>query len=222
MFSSIKSIKIPNTVNEIGYGAFAQCKKLSYCELPKNPEFRFIPSILFLNSGLVRITIPSSVTHIMGSAFSSCKNLQRVEFEINSNLKIIDQSAFCLCKSIFDICIPKHVTDIREKAFYNAENLTYVTFEEKSELKIIEDDAFSRTSIPFFSIPPSVMYIGSAFCISRKLQSIEIPENSKLHSLHIKICSQFFWEDGVFFLVPKIHKKILKYDSEKRVEEDGL
>lgn len=222
MFSSIKSIKIPNTVNEIGYGAFAQCKKLSYCELPKNPEFRFIPSILFLNSGLVRITIPSSVTHIMGSAFSSCKNLQRVEFEINSNLKIIDQSAFCLCKSIFDICIPKHVTDIREKAFYNAENLTYVTFEEKSELKIIEDDAFSGTSIPFFSIPPSVMYIGSAFCISRKLQSIEIPENSKLHSLHIKICSQFFWEDGVFFLVPKIHKKILKYDSEKRVEEDGL
>ena len=182
----------------------------------------FIPSILFLNSGLVRITIPSSVTHIMGSAFSSCKNLHRVEFEINSNLKIIDQSAFCLCKSIFDICIPNHVTDIREKAFFNAENLTYVTFEEKSELKIIEDDAFRGTSIPFFSIPPSVMYIGSAFCICRKLQSIEIPENSKLHSFNKKNCSQFFREDGVFFFVPKIHKKILKYDSEKQVEEDGL
>ena len=56
-FNKIKTVTIPNTVEEISIGAFAFCK------------------------GLVSVTIPQSVTRIEYNAFEECNNLKTVYYE---------------------------------------------------------------------------------------------------------------------------------------------
>ncbi len=87
------SATIPNSVTEIGDGAFSSCINLT------------------------SVTIPNSVTEIGEGAFSGCSSLTTVT--IPNSVTSIASSAFSECSSLTSVTIPNSVTSIGESAFYH-------------------------------------------------------------------------------------------------------
>ena len=88
----IESYIIPNSVVNIGDGAFSRCRSLT------------------------NIVIPNSVTDIGNSAFSNCSSLSNIV--IPDSVTAIGNFAFWGCSSLSNIVIPDSVTAIGDYAFY--------------------------------------------------------------------------------------------------------
>jgi len=100
---SIKSIKLPETLIEIGKEAFSGCENLQKINIPESvttiSKLAFtgcsslrqikLPSKLieisegaFYESGLSEIILPEQLKRIAGSAFAKCENLKKVDMEL--------------------------------------------------------------------------------------------------------------------------------------------
>ena len=76
-------VSIPDSVTNIGDGAFSNCSGLTNVTIPSSVTN--IESSAFYNcSGLTSVTIPDSVTSIKSSAFSGCSGLTSVKFDGNA------------------------------------------------------------------------------------------------------------------------------------------
>ena len=95
-----KNTTIPNSVIEIGGGAFSNCE------------------------GLTSIDIPNSVTYIGDAAFFSCVGLTRIV--IPNSVTYIGEGAFCNCYGLTSIVIPNSEIEIGDDAFYNCLRLADV------------------------------------------------------------------------------------------------
>ena len=157
--SGFTTVKIPETVTEIGKGAFRDCSRLE------------------------SITIPDTVTMIGDSAFENCDNLKNVK--ISENLKKLGIMAFGNCDALTEIEIPKNITTVAYNEFYNpvrgpftgSNSLQTVVFEEGMTWLpgyILAGCSGFTTVI----IPETVTEIGKgAFRDCSRLKSIEIPES---------------------------------------------
>jgi hypothetical protein len=102
-FSSLISIKIPESVKSIGSYAFQRC------------------------SSLTSINIPEGVTIIEAYEFEGCSSLKSIN--IPYGVKWIDGSAFAGCSSLKNITIPNSVKIIGRDAFKDCSSLTSITME---------------------------------------------------------------------------------------------
>ncbi len=145
------SYNIPDTVKEIGQGAFCLCK------------------------GLTSVNIPNSVIDIDNSAFDGCESLTSVV--IPNSVNKIGDSAFCDCKNLSSIIIPDSVNIIGNQAFQNCEGLLSVTI--GYSVKTIGYYAFSNCNkLSTIIIPNSVKSIGhNAFNKCQNLAKISIPQS---------------------------------------------
>lgn len=100
--SSVKSVKIPNNINSIGYWAFAYC------------------------SGLTSVTIRNSVTSIGDYAFAYCRGLKSVI--IPNSVTTIGNGAFDGCSHLASVTIGSGVNSISNFAFWNCNILTSITY----------------------------------------------------------------------------------------------
>ena len=100
-------VDVPNSVKNIGAGAFQNCTELRNVSLGNNVET--IGTNAFAGcTALTEITLPESLTTIADGAFSGCTELK-------------------------SIVIPNSVTSIGKNAFEGCENLTTVTIGESVE-----------------------------------------------------------------------------------------
>ena len=116
----IKSIVIPDTVLEIGEGAFYNCSLLENVRLPHNIKAIEASTFSFCES-LKNIKIPNSVLEIGKSAFHSCTSLESIH--LPNNIKIIAPQTFAYCESLKSIVIPNGVTTIDYEAFNYCKSL---------------------------------------------------------------------------------------------------
>lgn len=137
-----------------------------------------------LRSTLKSISIPESVTKIGKLAFQNCGYLETVSLGENSQLQIIDESAFLGCSSLKSFVVPCGVTSIGADAFYNCYNLT-LTFEEGTQIASIGGRAFANcTSFKSFTVPKAITSIEiSTFSGCSRLASITFEEGSVLQSI---------------------------------------
>ena len=176
--SGFTTVKIPETVTEIGKGAFRDCSRLE------------------------SITIPDTVTMIGDSAFENCDNLKNVK--ISENLKKLGMMAFGNCDALTEVKVPKSITTVIYNDFYNpvrgpftgSDSLQTVVFEEGMTWlpAYILSGCSGFTTV---KIPETVTEIGGgAFSDCSRLESIEIPEsvteigshtfsNTKLESIRV-------------------------------------
>lgn len=102
--SNLKSVSIPNSIIEIGDGAFHDCTSLVTLNLP---SIEYIGDMTFSGcTSLTSIDIPSSVKEIGGSAFRGCSSLTHIDLK---NVSTIGSNAF-IGTSISSLVIPKSVT----------------------------------------------------------------------------------------------------------------
>ena len=82
--------------------------------------------------------------------------------------------------NISRISIPSQITHIGDGTFRNSQNLDYVEIKPDSTLVKIMEAAFYNTKIDEFIIPSSVTSIGDYAFNETSIESLDIPEDSKL------------------------------------------
>ena len=99
-FNTVNDIKLPNTINSIGWGAFS-------------------------NTKITSIVIPEGMSVIGSGAFHACYYLSNVS--IPDSIKRIEYAAFGQCKSLSSIIIPEGVTCIGSYVFSSCDSLSEIT-----------------------------------------------------------------------------------------------
>ncbi len=152
-FQYTKSIKLPDSVTEIGNDAFYYCCGLTKITLPKN--LKKLGSMAFMEcKKLKRIEIPEGVTKISGDLFSQCESLEEVV--LSTKTKVIGSSAF-FDANIKEIKLPDTLTKIEYAAFCGCENLREITIPDS--VKTIGERAFDSCGFKSVTIPESVKKI---------------------------------------------------------------
>ena len=172
--SSLSNIVIPDSVTAIGDFAFSDCRSLSNIVIPDSVTA--IGDGAFEGcSSLSNIVIPDSVTAIGKCAFSDCSSLSKIV--IPNSVTSIGDYAFRSCRSLSKIVIPDSVTDIGDYAFSDCSSLSNIVI--PNSVTDIGDFAFSDcSSLSKIVIPNSVTKIGDyAFSGCSSLSNIVIPDS---------------------------------------------
>ncbi len=131
---NLTSVKLPRSVNSIGYGNFLSCYKLTDISVANdNPYFAAVDGVLMNKdySTLIayapgktaaKYVVPATVTAIGSAAFRSCPNLSSVDAQ-NSQLASIGSSAFSNTP-LTEITLPATVTTIGTYAFATCSHLS--------------------------------------------------------------------------------------------------
>lgn len=142
-------LSIPQSVTEIGQGAFKGC------------------------SSLVGITVPGGVKTIADSAFANLGSLEKAV--LSEGINSIGNNAFDGCFSLSEITLPNSLISIGDYAFSHCTSLTDVTLPD-SLISIGNYAFYSCTALKSVTLPPSVTSVGDcAFHSCSALESIYIP-----------------------------------------------
>ncbi len=133
--SKLTSVEIPDTVTEIGDGAFTLCEALNKAVLPKNLEN--ISSNLFCYTAITEIKIPETVNYIWSYAFDGCKGLKTVT--IPGKALAVGNEAFRGCTGLESVYLQEGVERIDSRAFQDCTSLKTLVIPES--VKWIEHDA---------------------------------------------------------------------------------
>ena len=185
--SSLTSVSIPDSVEQIGTNPFAACSALKTISVsPEHLYFATIDGVLFRKADKALIsypagiksstyTIPQGIASIGDYAFDSCTSLTSVS--IPDSVTSIGDCAFGSCTSLTSVSITDSVTSIGDYAFGSCTFLTSVSIPDS--VTSIGDRAFSYCkSLTSVSIPNSVAAIGDyAFSDCPNL-TLTVPRNS--------------------------------------------
>lgn len=166
--AQIKQISIPDTVTEIGEGAFQYCIGLTSFVIP--PLLQKIPQYMLQGcENITAITIPAAVTEIGEDAFG---NTGITSITIPATITTLGMSMLRSCVNLATINIQTNVTEIPDR-FAQESGRTSVTLPDTVET--IGDSAFSssRANLTEITIPASVTSIGDyAFAQNESMTTI--------------------------------------------------
>ncbi|HLN72554.1 MAG TPA: leucine-rich repeat protein [Prolixibacteraceae bacterium] len=167
--SSLKTIKLPLSLTEIGRGAFRSCVGLTSLEIPSSVETIGVDAFIYCIR-LKSINLPPSLTYLGRYAFYSCDRL--VDIDMKATITSINDATFGDCRSLTTLDIPESVTAIEENAFLRCDSLQTIVI--PPFVSKIGPNAFSTCfNLNSVVIPSSVKDIGSgAFYDCTKLQAI--------------------------------------------------
>ena len=118
--TEIISVKIPDSITQIGGFVFDGCVNLKEIKLP--PHLSDMWQYALTRCGIETITIPGSVRTVIPYTFNQCKALKTVTF-CEGTVKICAR-AFKECTALKDVYLPKSLTDIHDLAFEGCSNVT--------------------------------------------------------------------------------------------------
>ena len=97
-YRMLTRISLPDSVTEIGAGAFSGCQSLTTLVIGENTQLRYIGVEAFSSCAFEGIWIPDSVEIIDDYAFWYCSSARNVS--IGANVKYIGQYAFAMMMSV--------------------------------------------------------------------------------------------------------------------------
>lgn len=184
--SSLKTILIPDTVTEIGNGAFMDFYNLEYIYIPESVT-KIDDNAFNGCSQLASISIPYSVKEIGESAFSYCESLQDVS--LTEGLESIGDCAFASDYTLSNITLPLSLSKLSPTAFENCENFTeYITDINNPYFSISDGVLYSKDKTELVSyptgkkgdeyfVPQGTKVIGDYAVSSSNLNSIYVPQS---------------------------------------------
>ena len=178
---NLRSVSLPEGLEEIGMEAFSGCQYLTQITLPSS--LKGVYAGAFQYTGLTSVTIPAGTetrgyvadNGYLPGVFNGCDSLSVITFEdgmteiargwcwgctglkriqFPSTVKSIGFRAFADCGSLTEIVIPEGVETIYYYAFEDCTNLEKVTF--PASLQMVEYGAFMNTGLTSVTIPAGV------------------------------------------------------------------
>ena len=158
------ALMIPNTVKEIGDGAFRGCISFNkHLTLSKNLTKIGKEAFSGCKKLIGTLSIPNTVTEIGDNAFYGCEGLNGY-LKISNKLQRIGNYVFYGCSRLIGgLTIPNSVTEIGERAFQNCTGFNG-TLTLSNKLETIGESAFNGCSgfTGSLTLPNSVTTIGDA------------------------------------------------------------
>ena len=154
-YPRFKEIKIPDSVDTIGSGAFFYCQDLERITLPS--ALQTLSSVTFYGcTALSEVTFPASLKTIESSVFDGCRNLSEVK--LPASLTAIQSSVFhrCSAKTVFyDGSLEQwnHITADNDVLGYSCPSLVMDDY--TAQFIPVEDDP----DHPFPGPPPKTVTI---------------------------------------------------------------
>jgi len=131
----------PNTIAEIGVGAFEGCTFLASVTMTEN--LRIVKNAAFKGcTALNSIIIPSMVTEMGGYAFENCTKLNTIILPM-----FIVEIGYCTfknCANLSNVVLPSSVREIRSEAFSGCSSLISIAL--GAEVKGLGDKVFAGCS----------------------------------------------------------------------------
>lgn len=204
--TTLRNIKLPSVIYEIGKYAFSGCVSLD-CEIPISSSLNYIGEGAFqgcqmLTGSLIipdnitmiysstfndcislngNISIPNSVMQIGNSTFSGCLGLTGF-LNLPENLQSIGDNAFMNCSGLSgNLLIPSSITSIGEGAFSGCSGFTG-NLSIPSNVTRINNSTFSNCSgiTGHLIIPNTIISIGtSAFSGCSSITGLSLPYSVK-------------------------------------------
>lgn len=198
--SAIKTLAMPDTVAEIDYMAFCECKSLtsvlfskklvfvrasafSDCTSLKSADLsadtlQWIELGAFYNcESLEEVTFGTNVERILALAFGECKSLEKII--LPQNLKELGDEAFARCTSATEIFIPKTIEHWGGFAFSETSSVTKISFENGLKTIGSSTGVFSKCQVTELTIPSSVESIcNAAFTELSDLENVYFEGNA--------------------------------------------
>ncbi len=184
--TGLTSVTIPNSVTNIGWGAFDGCTILTkviikdgdytlnfYMTNQANPT-------IFYNCPLTTLQIGRNLSYTNTQGLSPFKNMTTLKtVTFSNNVTTISENVFRGCTGLTSVTIPNSVTSIGSSAFAGCTRLTAIQI--PNSVTSIGGGAFeSCTALTSINIPNSVVSIGTrVFCNCKKMTSITIPNSVK-------------------------------------------
>ena len=155
--SNLRSVRIPNGVEEIGYAAFYHCDELAEVIIPDS--VKEIGAAAFTQTPWLKSWEQGGSDYlIVGDGILLAYKGSDSEVYVPSQVKRIGAEAFKDCSTITKVIIPDSVEVIGEAAFENCRNLAQI--EGGNYVREIRDRAFAGCPITTVHIPASVEKIG--------------------------------------------------------------
>ena len=170
---SLTSISCPDSIINIGNGAFKNCTKLEHINLPAN--LSVINSEVFSGCDkLEQIILPETITNIENSAFKGCHSLH--EIKIPESLSNIGDLAFSDCSNLEQIYLPENVTCLGNGVFSDCINLNEINIP-VGIININDSLFYNCSSLENIELPDNLVSIGmGAFYNCSNLSEIKIPD----------------------------------------------
>ncbi len=120
------------TITTLNKGFFGNCSSLKSIKLPET--LTSIGQASFEASGLTEITIPNSVTSIGQNAFQGCKSLKVIRLSASCNT-LVNYDSFKNCSALEAIYVPASITSIPINEFNaSADNFVFYFTGTKDQL----------------------------------------------------------------------------------------
>ncbi len=168
--SGVKSISIPKTITEIGYGCFANCPDLiSINVAQENTVYKSIDGNLYsfdeetliayaIGKTSESFVVPESVHRIDDYAFKGCTAIKNVQF--SSELYSIGSYAFEGCANLTDVVFPLGLNTLGTASFASCTSIETITITRNLEVSpfafayctslkeiLVDEDNFRYSSI---------------------------------------------------------------------------
>lgn len=118
--NNLRSIKLSNSLKSIENSAFSGCNSLRSFEMPDSVT-KIGKYAFYGCGGLVSLRLSYSLTSIEDYSFSHCSSLRVTNFPLS--IVNIGQFAFWNCSSLISVKLPKNVLSIGDNAFFGCSNL---------------------------------------------------------------------------------------------------
>ena len=128
---TVKRVKIPNSVTNIGEYAFYNCESLITIEIP-NSVTSIGECAFYYCENIISVTIPDSVEDIGEGAFRSCHSLENVKLQ--STRVNIEYRAFDYCGKLTDIYVENMKPDELISNNLKAGNSAYIHYSDCKHL----------------------------------------------------------------------------------------
>lgn len=154
-YSTLRSIDLPDQLEEIGYYSFSNCESLTRVAMPSMLE-RMYDGAFQNCTGLTSIEIPDGLRTVPEAAFFMCTSLSDITW--GNAVEVIDTCAFGDC-SFTELTLPPTLKTIRMTAFIGdyRGRLKRLTF--SAPIDTIEVDAFYSQPLQMLrlknTVPPA-------------------------------------------------------------------
>ncbi len=175
-YSKLASVTISGSVQEVGSGAFANCKNLTSMTINSGNDALSFSYNALSGTNISKLYVDREIN---GAEFSK---LESVEF--GNNINAIGADMFKGAEALKSVTIPASITSIGNSAFEGCTSLSEIQFVGNASELLIGNYAFKSTGLKSVTIPGFVNQLGSgAFSSCQSLTGVTFAADESVLSV---------------------------------------